>query len=330
MRARDIGERGFLSSIESLVRTMSGSKLGYDEDASDIPLDGVHLVINVDTFVRKTDWLLGMTPAQVGRKTAVMTLSDLIVKGAHPKATMLSMCMPEDYETTDAHEIVRGFSQYCLKQGTNFIGGDLGMADDIILTGVGIGTAHPDSIISRSGARDGDVIAVTDYFGLTSLAFKIVLQGLEVSGELRKRALEAAFKPELRISLISRLCEIDAVTSAMDSSDGLGITLSTMAEHSQMFFVVERLPLDEQLDDFIRVNMLDEMQIAMSGGEEFIPVLTISASKWDSALDIANKMGQQLIKIGHVQKGDSKVVFETSDGFIDVPSDGYDNLREWD
>ncbi len=36
---------------------------------SDFPItDNQNIVVNVDTFVRETDWLSGMTAAQVGRQ----------------------------------------------------------------------------------------------------------------------------------------------------------------------------------------------------------------------------------------------------------------------
>ncbi|MCK5265867.1 MAG: thiamine-monophosphate kinase, partial [Candidatus Thorarchaeota archaeon] len=190
MKTGEQGERDFLKSISHMVNRISGSKLGFDDDASDIPLsDGNHLVINVDTFVRETDWLPDMTPAQVGRKTAVMTLSDIVAKGAIPTATMLSLCVPSNYESESAREIVRGFSQYCMKADIPFIGGDLGLSSDVVLTGVALGVAPPEDIITRGGAQAGDTIAVTGKFGLTSVAFEILLRGREAEDALRNRAI---------------------------------------------------------------------------------------------------------------------------------------------
>ncbi len=329
MKAKDIGERGFISSVRNLVRIMNGAKLGHDEDASDIPLNGQHMIVNIDTFVRKTDWLPGMTPAQVGRKAAVMTFSDLLVKGVQPTASMLSMCMPSDYDTKDAEEIVRGFTQYGLKHGVNFLGGDLGMADDIILTGVGLGIASPEEIITRGGAQEGDIIAVAGSFGYTTLAYQMLLNELEVEGELRQRALEAAYRPELNFELISGLRKKNAITSAMDSSDGLGITLNTMAAHSSRSFMIEDLPLDLEVWKFARMNMMRELYVVMNGGEEFIPVFTIPAAKLDAAIEFSTKIGVELTSIGYVEKGKPSVMYETSEGYLEISAEGYDNFKEW-
>ena len=330
MKTGEIGERGFLASISNYVNSVKGAKLGFDDDASDIPIsDSQNLVVNVDTFVRETDWLSGMTAAQVGRKTAVMTLSDLAAKGAKPISTMLSLCVPEDFEIEEASEIVRGFSQYGLKAGIPFIGGDMGMSSDVILTGVGLGIAPPEGIIPRNGAKPGDIVAVTGYFGYTSVAFEALLRGREVEPDLHKKALLAAYKPAINLEIVPALAEKNAITASMDSSDGLGITLNTIAKQSKVSFVIERLPAGSGVELFARKNMLDEMKLVMQGGEEFLIVMTIPEGKFEEAQEIAEAKRAPLIDIGYVQKGD-RVAYESSEGYVDIPFSGYDNFKEWE
>ncbi len=330
LKTGEMGERKFLASISGLVNTPRGAVLGFDDDASDIPIsDRSHLVINVDTFVRKTDWLPGMTPAQVGRKTAVMALSDLAAKGAKPLATMLSLCVPEDYDVDDAHEIIRGFSQYGLKASIPYLGGDVGMCDDVVLTGVAFGLASPEEIVTRSGARVGDIVAVTGLFGLTSVAFEILIRGRKVESELHKEALEAVYRPEIDIDFIAALREIGAVTAAMDSSDGLGVTLHTIAKLSGCGIIVDKLPVPPEVDLLCRDKNLDTIKLVMQGGEEFLLVLTIPPEKYDASLAMAKKKKVELKKIGSVTK-DDRVVWATEEGSKPIPFAGYDNFREWD
>jgi thiamine-monophosphate kinase len=330
MKTGEIGERGFLASISNYVNSVKGAKLGFDDDASDFPItDNQNLVVNVDTFVRKTDWLSGMTAAQVGRKTAVMTLSDLAAKGARPISTMLSLCVPEDFEADEASEIVRGFSQYGLKAGIPFIGGDMGMASDVVLTGVGLGVAPPEGIIPRNGAKPGDIVAVTGYFGFTSVAFEILLRGREAEPNLHKKALLAAYKPAINLEIVPSLAEKSAITASMDSSDGLGISLNTIAQQSKVSFVIESLPIASSVETFAQKNKIDEIKLAMQGGEEFHLVLTVPKDKFDEAQEIAKARQVPLIDIGYVQKGDG-VTYKSSDDDVDIPFSGYDNFKEWE
>ncbi|NHI83460.1 MAG: thiamine-phosphate kinase [Candidatus Thorarchaeota archaeon] len=330
MKTGELGERNFLKTIEHMVAVPEGAKLRFDDDASDFPLsENQNIIVNVDTFVGTTDWLPGMTDAQVGRKTAVMALSDIAAKGGSPLAAMLSLCVPHDYDVIATQELIRGFSQYCMKKAIPFLGGDLGASNDVILTGVAVGVAPPKGIISRGGAKKGDVIAVTGDFGLTSAAYEILLKGEKAEDSFKRRAITAAYKPEIPIGLISALAEKDAVTSSMDSSDGLGITLNTMATQSNLSFVVETLPVAEGVIYFSRNLYINERRMVFEGGEEFILVVTVPSEKWDEAVEIAGNLHVPLKEIGYTTSGKG-VVFESSEGYIEVPPNGYDNFREWE
>lgn len=329
MKTGKLGERAFLERISGFVRIPQGSRLGWDEDACDIPIDdSTHIVINVDTFVASTDRLPGMSEAQMGRKLAVMTLSDIVAKGVRPRAMMLSLAVPSDYPADSAEEIVRGLSQYCIKNDVEFVGGDVGTSDDVVLTGVALGTAHPDKIVPRAGARPGDIIAVSGRFGLTSVAFKMLLEGLEAHGSLSQRALIAAYKPVIDFNLVRLLAAQRAVTSAMDCSDGLGITLNTMAAHSNVAFELERIPAAGGVREFAEKHRIDLMDLVMAGGEEFALVITIPEKRWEVAREIAQASTLGLQRIGRVREG-SGVTWLSPGGAVPVTGRGYDSFKEW-
>jgi thiamine-monophosphate kinase len=329
MTIHDIGERDFLASIASMVRQVPGARLEFDDDASDIPLtDGTHMVVKVDTFNSGSDWLPGMTETQVGRKTAVMVISDLAAKGATPIASMLSLCAPKDSEGSAIRDMIRGYSQYCLKNGMSFIGGDMGVSCETVLTGVALGTALRERIVPRGGTRQGDIIAATGPFGLTSVAFKILLDGMDAPSPLRQRALTAAYKPEINLTLVPMLAEERAITASMDSSDGLGITLNTMANHSHLAFSVDQLPVAQGVAEFAEANGIDLLDLIMRGGEEFCLVLTVPSDKWDEALSISRQSHAELIPIGHAREGKG-VTWQSPRGPVTIPMAGYDDFREW-
>jgi thiamine-monophosphate kinase len=312
------------------VTRIEDSRLGFDEDASDIPLtDDTSIVINVDTFVGGTDWLPGMSEAQVGRKTAVMALSDLAAKGASPIATMLSLCVPGDQEVSSTEELIRGFSQYCLKVGVPFIGGDVGLSRDTILTGIAIGKATPKGIITRGGCNLGDIIAVTEPFGLTSAAFKILLEGLKSPERLQDLSLQAAYKPNIHPNLVQSLVEEKAISASMDSSDGLAITLNTIASQSGMRIEVDKIPAADGLDKFAKEHNLDLLDLIMNGGEEFSLVLAIPSDMWETATDVARQQHISLLRVGQVCEGEGVVWIDQS-AQIEIPARGYDSFREWD
>lgn len=330
MKTGEIGELRLLALIRDYTRMAKGAKLGFDEDASDIPIsDSQSIVLNVDTFVAGTDLLPDMTWAQAGRKTAVMAMSDLVAKGVRPIGSMLSLCAPDDFSSDDVTEIVRGFSQFCIKSDVAFVGGDLGMASDVVLSGIALATANPAHIIKRGGASKGDIVAVAKRFGLTSVAYQILLGGLAADEALHKRAVAEAYRPEISLVLVPSLAEAGLLSSCMDSSDGLGKTLNTMADHSGVTILVDNLPVASGVNLFARKHSLDEMKFVMQGGEEFIPVMTIPQTAWERANEIAGQVGGSLIEIGYVAGSGKGVRYESSEGYVAVPHEGYDNFREW-
>lgn len=329
MTIRDIGERAFLASIQSMVGQVPGARLGFDDDASDIPLaDSTHMIVKVDTFNSGSDWLPGMTEAQAGRKTAVMAMSDLAAKGAAPIASMLSLCVPKDQEANSVREMIRGYSQYCTMNGARFIGGDMGTSCETVLTAVMLGTAVGDRIVARTGARRGDIVAVTGVFGLTSVAFRILLDGLSSSETLRSRALTAVYRPEINLRLVPALAHAQAVTATMDSSDGLAITLNTIASQSNLAFSIDRLPVAEGVAEFAESHGFNLLDVVARGGEEFSLVLTVPADKWDKAVSIARQSRAELIPIGHAHEGNG-VLWESPEGPVVIPPVGYDDFKEW-
>ncbi|MGY5859533.1 MAG: AIR synthase-related protein, partial [Candidatus Thorarchaeota archaeon] len=166
-------------------------------------------------------------------------------------------------------------------------------------------------------------------FGLTSVAFEMLLRKKEVESTLSKRALLAAYKPAINFDIVPALAKENAVTASMDSSDGLGITLNTIAKLSEVSLVIDRLPTAKGVDLFARQNMMDEMLFVMQGGEEFLLVLTIPKDKFEKAQEIASAKQVPLINIGYVQEGD-RVCYESSEGYVDIPFSGYDNFKEWE
>jgi len=286
------------------------------------------MIVNVDTFVASTDQLPGMSPAQVGRKVAVMSLSDLAAKGVVPSALMLSLSVPSDYNLGDAVEIIRGASQYCLKNKVHLIGGDTGLASDVVVTGVALGLAHPDEIVKRSGAQPGDIVAVCGMFGLTSVAFKILLEDMQAPPKLTERALVAAYKPEIDLEIVHKLSSIEAVSSSMDSSDGLGVTLHTMSRHSGVRFEIDSIPAPPDVIEFAEHHGLDPVDLVFNGGEEFAVVLTIPANRWLDAVAVGRTGRFAVRRIGRVVEGEGVVLFHDG-AYSPIPDVGYDSLRKW-
>ncbi|MBC7121025.1 MAG: thiamine-phosphate kinase [Candidatus Methanosuratus sp.] len=331
-RARDIGERGIIDLIWTLVdrkspRARLESPLPHPDDASAIPLqDGRYLVLKTDMFVRRTDAPKGMHHSQMGRKSVVMCASDLAAKGAMPHAFMHSMGIPPGYRSGSLMGLVDGILSACEEYDLKFLGGDLGESRDLVVAGFMVGFAN--RLVKRSGASPGDLLAVTGLFGDTASALEILLNGKCAPSKLRRRLLRSIYHPEARVKLGVALAETGAVTSSMDSSDGLAFTLHELAKSSGVRLVLSKVPVSRAAEEFASIHKISADGLALYGGEEYEIVLTVRPEMLEEAQRVAAGIGGRLIQIGNVVEGQGVFVSDTG-GRSELPvgARGWEHLR---
>jgi thiamine-monophosphate kinase len=274
--ARDVGERELIARMMRHLTRMPGMPIPFWDDASAISLgDGRALVINTDMLVWSTDVPAGMTPFQVGRKAVVMNVSDLGAKGVPPMAFMADLAVPSDTPIETAEELAMGFEAGSRLYGAHVIGGDTNEACDIIVSGTAFGLVVEKRIMRRDGgARDGDLLATTGDFGLTSAAFKHLLDGYELPKEIGKPILDSVYMPTAKIWEGVALSMTGAVTGCMDSSDGLGVSLHDMQRSTGLGYMVKEPPVHPAAAAFAWHNGLDPVDLTLYGGEEYELVFT--------------------------------------------------------
>ncbi len=266
-KLRDLGERYILHEL--IFPRLMADEINIDEDAVMIRINDKYLVINIDTFVGSTDAPPSLSFNDIGYKTVIMAASDVVAKGAKPKIFLSSISLPPDTSVTQLKALLEGIREACERYGIKYIGGDLGASNDVVITGACCGLTN--KVILRRGARPGDLVWVTDEFGYTGVALHYLLRGGErVKGI--EEALSRFKKPKLRIKEAEIIKNI--ATSAMDSSDGLAITLDTIARMSKVRIILDEIPIAEIAVDYAKINNLEPSDLALYAGEEFEIVFT--------------------------------------------------------
>jgi thiamine-monophosphate kinase len=239
-----------------------------------------------------------MGPELIGGKVVTMTLSDIIAKGAKPVFFLASISIPKEKDKSYLLTLIKGIKQTCREYKVFFYGGDLNEGKELVITGMGLGIA--DSIVSRKGASIGDNVWSTGYFGLTGAAFHYLLQGGKKINDIGG-ILNSVLKPKLKLldgNILSRIA-----SSSMDSSDGLAITLNTIADINKVKIVVDNLPIPEIVEKYAKRNKLDPIQLAFFAGEEFEIIFT--SNKPDEVIiGEFRKLGlSPPMKIGKIESG---------------------------
>jgi len=298
LRLRDVGEREAIAVILKRLEAMPNMPIPFGDDVSAYPLNNDLLVLKTDMLVGLTDVPKGMGLWYAARKAVVMNVSDFAAKGVKPYAALVSLGLPGETTIKDVEEIAEGLNAGAREYGVYILGGDTNEASDLVINVSMFGMAEKSSVMLRSGARRGDIVAVTGFFGRTSAGLKILLENFKASKDIRDALLGAVLMPKARLAEGLALKASGAVTASIDSSDGLAWSLHEISKASGVGFVLDNVPVAEEVLEFAELNGLDPVELALYGGEEYELVLTISPKLWDRAKEAVEKVGGALIKIG--------------------------------
>ncbi|MEM1564613.1 MAG: thiamine-phosphate kinase [Candidatus Bathyarchaeia archaeon] len=300
-KLKDMGERKAIQLILEHLDKMPQMPVPFGDDVSAYPINGGELfVLKTDMLVGRTDVPRGMSLWHAARKSVVMNVSDFAAKGVKPLAALVSLGLPSNITRKGLEEIAEGLNVGAREYGVYILGGDTNEASDLVIGVSMFGTAKKDALMLRSGAKPGDIVAVTGYFGKSSAGLKILLEKCKVPRNARSVLLEAVLMPKARLNEGLALGASGAVTAAIDSSDGLSWSLYEIARASGVGFIIDNVPIAPEAIRFAELNGLDPLELALYGGEEYELVLTVKPELWDRAEDAVKRVGGTLIKIGEV------------------------------
>jgi thiamine-monophosphate kinase len=298
------------------------------DDASAINIgDGRSIVINTDMLVWETDVPRGMTPFQVARKSVVMNVSDLGAKGVQPIVFMPNIGLPSDLNVENVEEMARGFEAGAREYGAYVVGGDTNEACDVIISGLAIGIAKENEIMKRDGgALPGHCLAVTGSFGLTSIGFLHLINDAEIEHRMKTEVLESIYMPKARVKEGLSLAKTGVISSCMDSSDGLSVSLYDLKRSTGYGFVVDKLPIHPYVIVFANRYDLDPVSLVLNGGEEFELVFTYPPEMRYVVREALQRVGCELFEIGVVSESEN-IAMKKDDKFVSIEMGGWDHFN---
>ena len=294
-----LGEKRIIRIIQEQLDVMPNLALGFGDDVSAISIDGDNVaVLKTDMLVGKTDVPPGMSLSQAARKAVVMNVSDFAAKGVKPLVMLVSLGLPRELKGEDIEEIGKGLNEGAREYGTYIIGGDTNEASDLIISCSLLGFSDKEKIVSRFGARPGDIVAVTGEFGKTAAGLKILLEDLSVPKRIEKALKESVLRPKARLKEGLALSRTGGLTASIDSSDGLAWSLYELSDASDVGFLIDYVPIAEEATKFAELHDLDPWELSLYGGEEYELIVTVKPELWRKTERAIRKIGGSLIKIG--------------------------------
>ncbi|MDL5502712.1 MAG: thiamine-phosphate kinase, partial [Candidatus Methanoperedens sp.] len=151
--------------------------------------------------------------------------------------------------------------------------------EELTITGTALGLVNKDLLIKRSGANPGDIVCVTGNPGTAGAALIVLKKNIYAGQDI----LKALFEPIPRINEGMALARTHAVTSMMDISDGLALSLHDLAKASRVGFKIyeDKLPVLTDVKKLLEGDELFEA-IVFTGGD-FELLFTVAPDKIDDA-----------------------------------------------
>ena len=107
----NLGELELIKLIEDLVSKKTGKELLRDDSfffsLRNEEVDN-NVILNSDMLVSTTDIPPQMNFYQMGRKSVIMNISDLIVKGVKPRGIIISLGLPKELKREDFINLMQG------------------------------------------------------------------------------------------------------------------------------------------------------------------------------------------------------------------------------
>jgi thiamine-monophosphate kinase len=273
MRAITVADVGEFGVVERLTARFAagadqpaGVVLGPGDDAAVLAAPDGRVVATTDLLVDtrhfRRDW---SAPDDVGRKAAAQNLADIAAMGAVPTGLLVGLAVPPDLPVDWLEGLADGMRAECAMVGATVVGGDVVRGGTLTIAITALGDLQGRAPVTRSGARPGDVVAVTGRLGYAAAGLAVLGRGFRSPVSV----VAAHRRPEPPYAEGPRAAGLGA-SAMVDVSDGLVADLTHVALASGVGIELDtaKLAVPAKLRDVGGALGVDPMDWILSGGDD--------------------------------------------------------------
>ncbi len=320
----DLGEFGLIEHLTKNNETTQASTiLSIGDDGAVIDQFGRQTVISTDLLIEGVHFDLMYTPLKhLGYKSVAVNLSDICAMFATPTHITVSIGISNRFSVEALSEFYDGVYAACAQYNVDLIGGDTTTSlKGFVISVTAIGEVAPDKFVTRSGAKENDLICVSGdlggaYLGLQILERekKIFMEHKDVQPDLQNQdyLIGRILKPEPRLDIVEWLQEHNITPTAMiDISDGLSSELLHICAKSEVGCVLyeDKIPVGDETKAMGMQFNIPTSTCALSGGEDYELLFTIKQEDYEKTIRNSN-----ITVIGYITPKEEGSVMVTPSG----------------
>ncbi len=262
MKLSDLGEFQLIEQLSKIIgKAKKPVVVGIGDDCAGIEIQNPKskiktrnrlLLITTDTLIENVHFKRPKGTAnlfagsfKLGMKAMIANISDISAMGGVPTYAVVTIGVRKNFKVKAIKDLYRGMVKVAKKHGVQIVGGDTVRSPKTLVISITLlGEVEKKYLLTRSGAKVGDLICVTGCFG------KPVSADCSQGRKIAKKRI---------------------ATSMIDSSDGLVESIRQICQASR---VGARIDFDN-----IPIAKGASLKQALFGGEEYELVFTVPKSK---------------------------------------------------
>lgn len=306
----ELGEFGLIKHLTQSFDIQQKSTIkGVGDDAAVLAIKDKNILVTTDLLVEGVHFDLSYMPLKhLGYKAVVVNVSDIYAMNGIATQITVSIAVSNRFTLEAVEALYAGIQQACKTYNVDLVGGDTTSSTKGLLISItAIGEAKNEDIVYRNTAKPNDLLVVTGDLGAAYLGLQVLEREkrvFEVDPNSQPDLInytyliEKQLKPEARKDIVELFAALDVKPTAMiDISDGLSSEILHICTQSKVGcdLYEEKIPLDPQVISTCEEFDLNSTTIALSGGEDYELLFTISQNDFPKI-----KGNPHLTVIGHI------------------------------
>tara|TARA_B100002003_G_scaffold206034_1_gene199706 strand:- start:224 stop:1276 length:1053 start_codon:yes stop_codon:yes gene_type:complete len=306
----ELGEFGLIDHLTKNFSPKHSSTIkAIGDDAAVLDFKEKQTLVSTDMLVEGVHFDLAYMPLKhLGYKSVMVNASDIYAMNAKATHITVSIAPSNRFPVEALEELYAGIQLAADLYNIDVIGGDTTSSTSGLFISISVfGEAEKEDVVYRSGAKPNDLLVVTGDLGAAYMGLQVLEREKQVfkanpnaQPDLDQYTylIERQLKPEARKDIPPLLKELDVrPTSMIDISDGLSSEVIHLCKNSKtgVNLFEEKVPLDPAVISVCEEFELDSTMIALSGGEDYELLFTVSQSDFDKI-----KGNPNLTVIGHM------------------------------